>query len=426
MLAYLCALGAVIGFGTNFVPVKRYESSDGFFYQLSMCLGIFTVGCVVNACTGFSSFQPWAMLGGAIWACGNVLSVPIVKLIGLSQGLLIWGCSCMLVGTLTGSFHFFGLGHKKGVRVDPVLNYLGLLLGLVALCLYALIEANVNGDDTDKREEKRRERQQAEAVLFGIGNSLENGDVDTSTLLARATDTEDDCAAWTSRSPHLMSADPYMKKSTSNNALKAMHDQMVRRQVTNSAVESGGQQSLHDPVHLVATTENASHGFAAIDTLPTNSKRMLGIVLALIAGCAFGSNFDPELKVIADGGDSNSLHYVFSQFTGILLTSILLFLLYCAGKRNEPIINRELFVPAFFSGIIWGAAQVCWTIVQGALPQSVAFPLVTSGPGLVASLVGIFIFEEIKGCRNFCILLVAFFITAASIACIVLSMKKYP
>lgn len=54
------------------------------FFQLIMCCGVFLVGFLVNIWRDFPEFQPIAMLGGAIWATGNVCVVPIVKTIGLS------------------------------------------------------------------------------------------------------------------------------------------------------------------------------------------------------------------------------------------------------------------------------------------------------------------------------------------------------
>ena len=55
LLAYGCALIAVLFFGSNFVPVKKYETSDGVFFQFVMCLGIFCFGMVVNAVRGMYS-----------------------------------------------------------------------------------------------------------------------------------------------------------------------------------------------------------------------------------------------------------------------------------------------------------------------------------------------------------------------------------
>ena len=41
-------------------------------------------------------FIPLAALGGALWATGNTLSVPVINLVGLSLGLLLWGSANMV------------------------------------------------------------------------------------------------------------------------------------------------------------------------------------------------------------------------------------------------------------------------------------------------------------------------------------------
>ena len=73
------------------------------FFQWVMCFGIWSVGLVVNFSMGDPKFQPWAMFGGALWATGNVLTVPIIKMVGMSMGLLVWGMCNMLTGWATGA-----------------------------------------------------------------------------------------------------------------------------------------------------------------------------------------------------------------------------------------------------------------------------------------------------------------------------------
>lgn len=62
---------SVLGFGSNFIPVKRYETGDGIFFQWILCLGIWLSGFVVNVIQGFPEFVPFAMLGGFLWCTGN-------------------------------------------------------------------------------------------------------------------------------------------------------------------------------------------------------------------------------------------------------------------------------------------------------------------------------------------------------------------
>ena len=54
----------------------------------------------------------------------------------------------------------------------------------------------------------------------------------------------------------------------------------------------------------------------------------------------------------------DSLDYVFAHFCGILVTSVFWFTVYVFIKKNEPVVNPRVCVPAMLSGIMWGIAQV--------------------------------------------------------------------
>ncbi|KAJ1453142.1 transmembrane protein [Pelagophyceae sp. CCMP2097] len=78
---YLCVVGAVVGFGSNFVPVKIYDTGDGLFFQLVMCLAIWSCGMVLDVARGSPEFCPFAMIGGALWCTGNVMARTRVQFI---------------------------------------------------------------------------------------------------------------------------------------------------------------------------------------------------------------------------------------------------------------------------------------------------------------------------------------------------------
>ena len=80
-----CALGSVLLFGTNYLPVKQYDVGDGFFFQWCLCIGIWLVGvCVDLLHPKPPPFEPLAMLGGVIWCTGQLAVVPIVQTIGIA------------------------------------------------------------------------------------------------------------------------------------------------------------------------------------------------------------------------------------------------------------------------------------------------------------------------------------------------------
>jgi hypothetical protein len=119
--------------GSNFVPVKEFPTGDGVYFQWVypisfqylipqvMCCGIYFVGLIVNGIRAFPKYEAFSMIGtdffffclcfkgGFLWCTGNILTVPIVRLIGLGIGLLLWSMVSLLVGWASGRFGLFGL-----------------------------------------------------------------------------------------------------------------------------------------------------------------------------------------------------------------------------------------------------------------------------------------------------------------------------
>ena len=156
-VGFVAVFVAVFFFGSNFIPVKKYDTGDGLFYQWCMCsaifvwgvllqLGLFLFGAVdagAPRCEGTASveFFPLAAFGGVVWATGNMLSVPIINRIGLGLSLLIWGAVNMLTGWATGRFGLFGVGTDE--LSSPALNYAGVGLVLVALVMFTQVQTSL-------------------------------------------------------------------------------------------------------------------------------------------------------------------------------------------------------------------------------------------------------------------------------------------
>ncbi|XP_043113163.1 transmembrane protein 144b isoform X2 [Puntigrus tetrazona] len=101
-----CVL-AVLLYGSYFVPVKTVDIGDGMFFQWICCSAIWFVGLVTDTMFRPSRAHPAAMLGGALWATGNITAVPVVKFIGLGLGILLWGSSGLLIGWTSSSAIIF-------------------------------------------------------------------------------------------------------------------------------------------------------------------------------------------------------------------------------------------------------------------------------------------------------------------------------
>ncbi|XP_041652901.1 transmembrane protein 144-like [Cheilinus undulatus] len=133
---------AVLLYGSNLVPVKRIETGDGMFFQWVTCAAIWLVAMLGDLMLQSPKFHPFAMLGGFIWATGNVLVVPIVKAVGLSLGVLIWGSSSLLMGWASTRFGWFGINAQDVSR--PILNYCGAALCLLSGLIFFFVKSDVD------------------------------------------------------------------------------------------------------------------------------------------------------------------------------------------------------------------------------------------------------------------------------------------
>ncbi|MCI4395059.1 hypothetical protein PGIGA_G00175960 [Pangasianodon gigas] len=142
-----CAV-SVLFYGSNFVPVKKIDTGDGMFFQWVLCAAIWTVSMIANIILSSPKFWPLAMLGGAIWATGNVTVVPILKTIGLGLGLLIWATFNLLMGWASSRFGWFGIEPEKVTK--PILNYCGAGLCLLSAIVFFFVKSDVQRSATSE------------------------------------------------------------------------------------------------------------------------------------------------------------------------------------------------------------------------------------------------------------------------------------
>eukprot|EP01087_Luapelamoeba_hula_P003874 TRINITY_DN1375_c0_g1_i2.p1 TRINITY_DN1375_c0_g1~~TRINITY_DN1375_c0_g1_i2.p1 ORF type:complete len:143 (+),score=3.38 TRINITY_DN1375_c0_g1_i2:223-651(+) len=116
------------------------------FFQWILCVAIFWAGWIVQLVRHEPPFEPIAMIGGVLWAHGNLMVVPIVKTLGLSLGLLIWGMVSLILGWATSNFGLFGLKQRSVER--PYLNYIGFGLAVCSVAIYAFVKPTVEYTST--------------------------------------------------------------------------------------------------------------------------------------------------------------------------------------------------------------------------------------------------------------------------------------
>lgn len=338
MFGYIAIVVSALGFGTNYLPVKKFNMGDGMFFQWIMCNAILFVGVIVNAAVGSPQFYPLAMLGGSFWAIGNTLAVPAIEAIGVGLGILIWSMANMLFGFATSRFGWFGI--PKKIPSKPIMNYIGVAIALSSVLIYAAIKPNQEDQGKSKGGDDDREME----------------------------------------SPN-----------------------------KHSPLSSDGDSD---------SGKGCLRSCKPIKDLPLTQRRILGVVLALLAGSLFGNTFVPTIYIQGwyEGASQEGLDYVFSNFVGIWLASTIIFVVYAAFKRNRPnIIDPTAILPALLSGLLWGCAQAAWFVANAALGEPIAFPIITTIPALLATLCGLIFFKEIKGKRNYLLLVLAFCVTATGV-----------
>ncbi|RNA06597.1 transmembrane protein -like [Brachionus plicatilis] len=117
---FLFLIGSSVFYGSNYLP-----TGDGMFFQLILCIAIWTVGFVT----------------------GNVNTVPIIRTIGIGLGLIIWCSLELIIGWATARFGFFGL--DANVPSSLSMNYIGIVLALISFIFYIFVKSETSKNQVD-------------------------------------------------------------------------------------------------------------------------------------------------------------------------------------------------------------------------------------------------------------------------------------
>lgn len=204
---------------------------------------------------------------------------------------------------------------------------------------------------------------------------------------------------------------------------KALLDDSVNLSAS-GLLESGSANGASAPFRLsqissynaspVPTAKEAEAEINWTERLSPRTRRALGIGLAVFAGCLYGLALNPS-QYLMDSGKGASKHgidYVFSHICGILLTSTAYMVAYAVYKRNAPMVPSHIVLPGLASGIGWAIAQASWFVANDQIKFVGTFPIVSTGPGIVATLCAIVFYREIQGMRNYLILACAALVDA--------------
>ncbi len=154
VLDYVFMFISSVFYGSNYLPVKHYETGDGFFFQFMLCIGIWISGIPVYAYQAFPTFYSWPLFGGFLWSCGNLVSVPVIKFLGIGLGSLFWNIVGLVVGWGNARFGWFGV--NKEVPSNSWLNYLGVSFATISILIFVFVQTETHTikDDDDKADEE--------------------------------------------------------------------------------------------------------------------------------------------------------------------------------------------------------------------------------------------------------------------------------
>ncbi|XP_067948407.1 transmembrane protein 144-like [Watersipora subatra] len=382
-VGYIGCLLAALLFGSNFIPVKKFETGDGVFFQLILCIAIWLPSVILNAIRGFPRFWPFAMLGGFIWCTGNMMVVPIIQCVGMAMGILMWGTMNLITGWASGRFGWFGLDPE--IPDNTLLNYFGVCTCVLSGVMVALIKPHVGNPDDSSASSQQ--------VLVNERESLIPP----------------------------FSGDPF-----------SVNDEPPAYGSVSDAKENSGRVRARS-----APEDPVDHTNPLIRRLSTFQRKILGVILCILSGFLYGLNFAPVIYIkdnypkwygncTADPclvePSSKDIDYVFAHFTGILVTSVLYFTIYCIVKKNKPVVYPQVILPALASGLLWSIADIGFFLANEVLDESVSFPIINAGPGIVASMWGVLLFKEIQGRKNLILLAIAFCLTIGG--CVLCGLSK--
>ena len=87
--------------------------------------------------------------------------------------------------------------------------------------------------------------------------------------------------------------------------------------------------------------------------LTLTQKRIIGIMLSAVSGVLYGQFYTPVLYIQHNYDprpSKNNLDYVFSVYTGTLVSAIFYFVVYAAVSKNKPIVYNDVCIPGIVSG----------------------------------------------------------------------------
>lgn len=288
----------------------------------------------------------------------NYFVLPLVKLLGIGLGFSLYHFVNLMVGYCIGRFGLFGVTPLTGqlVYCDG-----GCLLILMSFFIMVFVEAG-HGDDEDSEDSEESDESRASSTDNLVGEGMTAAECDM----------------------NFMSVGGFSVFGAPSN-----------RQL---AARKGDQR---DP----------NRRKSSLDTLGPGARKVVGVLLAVVAGGLCGVQGVPATLWEKEHPDVHAFAVALPQCFGIWACSSVLLMLYSSIAVVRGVkLQKSVIGPAYASGCIWGVGFACMMKGIKYLGYSVGYTLDAVGPILVSSLLSVFVFREITGQRQLMIYFGAFFL----------------
>ncbi|GMR62351.1 hypothetical protein PMAYCL1PPCAC_32546, partial [Pristionchus mayeri] len=140
---WLGAIATVItcvGFGTVFVPIKKFEARDGNFVALMMSVGMLIPCMACSFAYSAPTVFPLALLAGVCYAIANAFSIFIMDQVGMAVGGQVWSVVASLSGWAIARYGL--LGSPAEIPSSDILNIAGVIVLCTGGTIFAFVRSH--------------------------------------------------------------------------------------------------------------------------------------------------------------------------------------------------------------------------------------------------------------------------------------------
>mmetsp|Transcript_114416 Transcript_114416/g.356326 ORF Transcript_114416/g.356326 Transcript_114416/m.356326 type:complete len:483 (-) Transcript_114416:128-1576(-) len=435
-VAVLAVVGAVLCYGSYFVPAKKYEIHDGMVYQWYQCSGIMMAGtaCALvrndwTLATRSPGFYvaPEGLLAGVLFQVANILAAVSVKIFGLGNYYTVHQVSNLGVTFFVGVF-----GPDFGIPAVPPHNvplaafgFVFVLLGMLPVMFMekefptareVSAEAGCAADGDTSLRTAAEEAGRLDAIFLpdpavppvaAPVSSL--GRARTPSAAASGASTVPDGDLVQFRAP-VFSHQQNGAQVGSLPGVPAADFRGYNAQTWDGTLGRPPPREDTRPVPPKTPISSLGHAGLVIKEASrspeaTMNQRLLhspeqagmapwrwvrGFLLSLLAGCFYSGMYVPLLpwkeRMKKAGKHVEGYDSFFSMCVGLYLASTAYML--CGGawrKYQGQRMEKSVLRPALFSGVIYAVACFAYLFVLMVMPYAVGYALVVGG-GLAVSL----------------------------------------